>query len=82
MIKLRKPMVYFSLLPIVLSKWVPFTITAAIFMAIAIAGCAYLIRGEDSFNLRKWGEEYRQYMEEVPAINFLKGLKKLEQETS
>jgi len=75
MIKLRKPMVYFSLLPIVLSKWVPFTITAAIFMAIAIAGCAYLIRVEDSFNLRKWGEEYRQYMEEVPAINFLKGLK-------
>jgi protein-S-isoprenylcysteine O-methyltransferase Ste14 len=75
-------MVYFSLLPIVLSKWVPFTITAAIFMAMAIAGCAYLIRVEDSFNLRKWGEEYRQYMEEVPAINFLKGLKKLEQEAS
>ena len=68
-------MVYFSALPIVLSKWVPFTILAAICIVIAITSCAYLIRVEDSFNLRKWGEEYRQYMKEVPAINFVKGLK-------
>jgi protein-S-isoprenylcysteine O-methyltransferase Ste14 len=68
-------MVYFSVLPIVLSKWVPFTILAAICMVIAIASCAYLIRVEDSFNQRKWGEEYRQYMKEVPAIHFVKGLK-------
>jgi len=68
-------MVYFSVLPIVLSKWVPFTILAAICMVVAIASCAYLIRVEDSFNLRKWGQEYRQYMKEVPAINFVKGLK-------
>jgi protein-S-isoprenylcysteine O-methyltransferase Ste14 len=68
-------MVYFSVLPIILSKWVPFTILAAICMVIAIASCAYLIRVEDSFNERKWGEQYRQYMKEVPAINFVKGLK-------
>jgi protein-S-isoprenylcysteine O-methyltransferase Ste14 len=68
-------MVYFSVLPIVLSRWVPFTILAAICIIIAIASCAYLIRVEDSFNLRKWGEEYCQYMKEVPAINFVKGLK-------
>jgi protein-S-isoprenylcysteine O-methyltransferase Ste14 len=68
-------MVYFSVLPIVLSKWVPFTILAAICMVVAIASCTYLIRVEDSFNLRKWGEQYRQYMKEVPAINFVKGLK-------
>lgn len=74
-------MIYFSLLPIVLSKWVPFTILAAISSAIAIASCAYLIRAEDSFNLRKWGEEYRQYMEEVPAINFVKGLRRLREDT-
>jgi protein-S-isoprenylcysteine O-methyltransferase Ste14 len=70
-------MVYFSALPIVLSRWVPFTVLAAISMAIAIASCAYLIRAEDSFNLRKWGEEYRQYREEVPAVNFVKGLMRL-----
>jgi len=68
-------MIYFSLLPIVLSRWVPFTILAAICIVIAIASCAYLIRAEDRFDLRKWGEEYHQYMNEVPAINFVKGLK-------
>jgi protein-S-isoprenylcysteine O-methyltransferase Ste14 len=75
-------MVYFSLLPIVLSKWVPFTILAAICMVIAISSCTYLIRAEDSFNQRKWGKQYRQYMEEVPAINFVEGLKKLQEKTS
>jgi protein-S-isoprenylcysteine O-methyltransferase Ste14 len=68
-------MVYFSVLPIILSRWVPFTILAAICIVIAIASCTYLIRAEDRFNLRKWGEEYRQYMKEVPAINFVRGLK-------
>jgi len=62
-------------LPIILSTWVPFTILAAICIVVAIASCAYLIRAEDRFNLRKWGEEYRQYMNEVPAINFVRGLK-------
>ncbi len=68
-------LVYFPLLSIVLSRWVPFTIFATIAIIAVIASCAYLIRVEDSFNLRKWGEEYRQYMEEVPAIHFVKGLK-------
>jgi protein-S-isoprenylcysteine O-methyltransferase Ste14 len=68
-------LVYFPLLPIVLSRWVPFTIFATIAIIAVIASCAYLIRVEDGFNLRKWGEEYRQYMKEVPAINFVKGLK-------
>jgi len=72
-------MVYFSVLPIILSRWVPFTILAAICIVVAIASCAYLIRAEDRFNLRKWGEEYRQYMKEVPAINFVKGLKRLKE---
>lgn len=74
-------MIYFGLLPIALSKWVPFTILAAISIVIAIASCAYLIKAEDSLNLRKWGEEYRHYMEEVPAINFVKGLRRLKEET-
>ena len=65
---------YFGLLPILLSEWVPFTILAAISIAIWVASIAYLIRAEDNFNLRKWGEEYRRYMKEVPAVNFVKGL--------
>jgi hypothetical protein len=31
---------------------------------------------------RKWGEQYRQYMKEVPSIHFVKGLKKLKEKTS
>jgi len=71
---------YFALIPILLSRWVPYTPFAAIASAAMIAGIAYLIKAEDSFNLRKWGEEYRRYMEEVPAINFVKGLKKLKKD--
>jgi protein-S-isoprenylcysteine O-methyltransferase Ste14 len=68
--------VYFSALPIVLSQWVPFTILAALSSAMAIALFVYLIRVEDRFNLKKWGRDYRQYMVEVPAVNFVKGLLK------
>jgi protein-S-isoprenylcysteine O-methyltransferase Ste14 len=69
-------MAYFSAFPIVLSKWVPFTILAAVCIVVAIALCVYLIRVEDRFNLKKWGKEYRQYMAEVPAVNVVKGLLK------
>lgn len=68
---------YFALIPVLLSRWVPYTILAAIASAGMIAGIVYLITTEDRFNQRKWGVEYRRYMRKVPAINFLKGLKKL-----
>ena len=70
-------LIYFPLLPIVLSRWVPFTILAMIYIVVWTGAIVYLIKAEDDFNLRKWGEEYRQYMEDVPAINFVKGLKRL-----
>lgn len=73
--------IYFGLLPVLVSKWVPFTILAAISITILIASLAYLIRAEDGLNLRKWGQEYRQYMREVPAINFVKGLKRVRDES-
>jgi protein-S-isoprenylcysteine O-methyltransferase Ste14 len=69
-------MVYFGVLPIVLSERVPFTILAALCIAVAMALFVYLIRVEDRFNLKKWGKDYRQYMAEVPAVNFVKGLLK------
>jgi protein-S-isoprenylcysteine O-methyltransferase Ste14 len=68
--------VYFGVLPIVLSEWVPFTILAAICIAVTIGLFVYLIRAEDRFNLKKWGEDYRQYMAEVPAVSFVRGLLK------
>ena len=69
--------VYFTLAPLMLSVWVPFTILAVICLVIADAAIAYLIRAEDDFNLRKWGAEYRRYMEEVPALNVVEGLRRL-----
>jgi len=67
-------MTYFSLLPILISKWIPFTVMAGISIVILITGYLYMIREEDNFNVRKWGNEYQQYINEVPAINFVKGL--------
>nr|QNO52407.1 hypothetical protein IAKEDICC_00028 [Methanosarcinales archaeon ANME-1 ERB6] len=66
--------VYFSLLPVILSKWLPFTILAVVYIVGWIGMLAYLIRVEDNFNIRKWGDEYRQFMRDVPMINFVKGL--------
>lgn len=68
-------LIYFPLLPIVLSRWVPFTILAMVYIVVWTGAIVYLLKAEDSFNLRKWGEEYRRYVEEVPAINFVTGLK-------
>lgn len=73
-------LIYFPLLPIILSKWVPFTILAIVYCATWIGVIVYLLKAEDKFNIRKWGEEYRQYMEEVPALNFIRGLRNLEKE--
>lgn len=34
----------------------------------------YIIKVEDNINIKKGGDEYRQFMRDVPAINFVKGL--------
>ena len=73
-------LIYFPLLPIVLSRWVPFTILAVAYIVVWTGAIAYLLKAEDHFNLRKWGDEYRRYVEEVPAVNFAKGLKRLREE--
>ncbi len=67
--------IYFNVLPVVLSPWIPFTAMAFIYILVVTSIPVYLIRVEDSFNVRKWGDEYREYMDEVPAINFFKGLR-------
>jgi len=70
-------LIYFPLLPVVLSRWIPCTILAMVYIVVWTGAIVYLIKAEDNFNLRKWGEEYRRYMEEVPAINFVEGFKRL-----
>ncbi len=65
------------LLPIILSKYVPFTllsITAIIVMIVYIHYGTYL---EEKLDIAKWGNEYLQYRKEVPRFNFIKGLRNL-----
>ncbi len=42
-----------------------------------IIGLEILAKQEETFNIRKWGDEYRQYMKEVPRFNFIQGLWRL-----
>ncbi|MEW6103266.1 MAG: isoprenylcysteine carboxylmethyltransferase family protein [bacterium] len=67
-------LIWLPLIPIILSEWVPFTISAIPGIVYIIGLLVYLIREEDNFNIKKWGDEYQQYIKEVPAINFIKGL--------
>ena len=64
-------------IPIALSRWIPFTVLAVISCVLVIGVTIYLMRVEERFNIKKWGDEYRQYMREVPAINFVRGLRNL-----
>ena len=66
--------VYFTLLPVVLSKWIGFTMLAIVYIAVIAVIFSYLIRVEDNFNIAKWGDEYWRYKNELPAINFFNWL--------
>jgi protein-S-isoprenylcysteine O-methyltransferase Ste14 len=63
------------LLPIILSAYVPFSFlsVAAIITMIVYSYCACLLE-EKKLDIPKWGDEYLQYMKEVPRFNFIKGL--------
>jgi protein-S-isoprenylcysteine O-methyltransferase Ste14 len=60
---------------VAISECVPFTILSVVGNALWIL---YLYRAsvveERELNLKKWGDEYRRYMQEVPRFNFIKGL--------
>lgn len=66
--------VYFTLLPVILSEWIGFTMLAIVYIAVIAVIFSYLIRVEDGFNIAKWGDEYWRYKDELPAINFLNWL--------
>jgi len=67
--------VFFSMIPIILSGVVPFTILSVIAIVEIIATNYYLCACEEkTLDIPKWGDEYRRYMKEVPRWNFIKGL--------
>jgi protein-S-isoprenylcysteine O-methyltransferase Ste14 len=67
-------MVWFIFLPIVLSAHIPFTILTVVAIIIIVVCHYYMIYIEEKISIKKWGNEYRQYMKEVPRFNFIKGL--------
>lgn len=67
--------IFFVTLPISLSQHVPFTVLS-VFGIVAIVAFTYYasLLEERKLDLIKWGDEYREYMKEVPRWNFLKGI--------
>jgi len=66
---------WFISLPIIFSAYIPFTLlsVAAILLMIIYVYRETRVE-EERLNIPKWGDEYRQYMKEVPRFNFIKGL--------
>lgn len=57
-----------------LSRWLPFTFLSVIGNILVFVGFNYSSIEEEELNLLKWGDDYRQYMKEVPRFNFILGL--------
>jgi protein-S-isoprenylcysteine O-methyltransferase Ste14 len=62
------------ILPIIFASKIPFTLftvlgVIAVFVALYLQSLS-----EEKVNIRKWGDEYRRYTEEVPRFNFILGL--------
>ena len=64
----------FILLSIVFSPLWHFTVLTVIADILVIISIELLAKQEEAFNIRKWGDEYRQYMKEVPRFNFILSL--------
>lgn len=52
----------------------PFNILSVIGNLIFCLGGYYMCVEEEKLNIIKWGDEYRQYMREIPRFNFVVGL--------
>jgi protein-S-isoprenylcysteine O-methyltransferase Ste14 len=72
----------FLTVPIILSGAVPFTILS-VTAIVGILLYSHYMGGveEKTLDIPKWGEEYIQYMKEVPRFNLIKGLWNLRKRT-
>jgi protein-S-isoprenylcysteine O-methyltransferase Ste14 len=53
--------------------WQP-ALVVLVLSAVSVTCFALAARTEDQFNAAKFGESYRIYMQQVPALNLLAGL--------
>jgi len=49
----------------------------AISTLVGVYSCYLLIRSEDQQNIKKFGDEYKPYMQKVPRMNFIVGIIRL-----
>ncbi len=67
-------MMLFLPLPFILSPYIPFTILTVFAIVLIIVYLYIGVFGEEKLSIDKWGDEYRQYMKEVPRFNFILGI--------
>ncbi len=65
------------LLPIILSEFASFTVLSIAAIVIMIMYFYYGTHMGEKLNIEKWGDEYKQYIKEVPGFNFILGLWRL-----
>ena len=65
---------FFTLLTVILSPYTPFNILSVIGNTLLFLACYNSTVEGEKLNKIKWGNEYRQYMKEVPRANFVLGL--------
>lgn len=67
--------VLFITLPVFLSQYVPFTFLSVVgIIGIVIFHYYVSVKEERELDIKKWGDEYRQYMTQVPRWNIFAGL--------
>lgn len=65
---------WFIFLPVILSQYIHFTILTVFAIALMIVSLYIASYLGEKENREKWGDEYRQYLREVPRFNILLGV--------
>ena len=65
---------FFVSLTVFSSNHVPFNVLSVIGTILLTIGCYFACVEGEKLNVLKWGDEYKQYMEEVPRFNFVLGI--------
>ena len=67
---------FLAWITICFSAFIPFTLLSIIGNILFFIAIYYGTKGEEEFNVIKWGQQYRQFQKEVPRFNFLLGIVK------
>jgi len=65
---------WFIFFPVILSQYLHFTILTVFAIALMIVSLYIGSYPAEKNNIEKWGDEYRQYLREVPRYNILLGV--------